>query len=78
MKLTPKQKEVKPLKLSKKHLEIFRTILFGSKGYYKPTYSDKEPATQTLINAGLIDWRTDFRGVILTEQGKEYIKTIQL
>lgn len=56
------------MKFSKKHIEIFKTIL--EKGKYKPTYSDKEPATQTLIKAGIIDWREDFRGLRFTEAGK--------
>lgn len=58
-------------KLSKKHLEIFKTI--QKKGYYKPTYSDKEPATQTLFKKGLINWRDDYRGLILTDDGREFI-----
>lgn len=63
--------EVK-FKPSKKHLAIFKRIL--ERGYYKPTYSDKEPATQTLIKKGIVDWRGDFRGVEFTELGKELVK----
>jgi hypothetical protein len=59
-------------KPSKKHLAIFKTI--AEKGYYKPTYSDKEPATVTLEKKGIVEWRGDYRGVILTEYGKELIK----
>lgn len=63
---------MKTFKPSKKHKAIFKRIL--EKGYYKPTYSDREPATQTLIKHGLVDWRGDFRGVELTEAGKVWIK----
>lgn len=56
------------MKFSKKHIAIFKTIL--EKGYYKPTYSDQEPATQTLIREGIVEWRVDFRGVHFTEVGK--------
>lgn len=59
-------------KPSKKHLAIFKRI--AEKGYYKPTYSDKEPATVTLEKKGIIEWRGDYRGVILTEYGKELVK----
>jgi hypothetical protein len=64
----------RPFKPSKKHLAIFERI--GRKGLYKPTYSDKEPATMTLERLGLIQWRDDFKGVILTEKGKEFVKTL--
>lgn len=56
------------IKLSKKHIQIIKTI--RDKGKYKPTYSDKEPATQTLIKKGIIEWRDDMRGLVLTELGK--------
>lgn len=59
-------------KPSKKHLAIFKTI--AEKGYYKPTYSDKEPATMTLEKKGIVEWRDDFRGVKLTEYGRELVK----
>lgn len=59
-------------KPSKKHLAIFKRI--AENGYYKPTYSDKEPATMTLEKKGIIRWRDDFRGVVLTEYGKELVK----
>jgi len=55
-------------KFSKKHIAIFKTIT--EKGKYKPTYSDREPATQTLIKNGLIDWRSDYKGLIFTELGQ--------
>lgn len=61
-------------KPSKKHLAIFKTI--AEKGYYKPTYSDQEPATATLIKKGIVVWRTDYRGVILTTFGEEIIRQI--
>lgn len=57
---------------SKKHLEIFKTI--AEKGYYKPTYSDHEPATKTLEKLGIVEWRDDYRGVKLTEYGKELVQ----
>ena len=59
-------------KPSKKHLAIFKRI--AEKGFYKPAYSDQEPATTTLVKKGIVEWRSDFRGVILTEFGKELIK----
>ena len=61
-------------KPSKKHLSIFKCI--SEKGYYKPAYSDREPATQTLIKKGIVDWRGDFIGVEFTEEGKVFFKTI--
>lgn len=61
-------------RFSKKHIEIFKTIL--KNGYYKPGYSDKEPATATLIKNGLVEWREDYRGVKLTENGKLIAKDI--
>ncbi len=64
-------KEFKP---SKKHLAIFKRI--AEKGYYRPTYSDQEPATLTLRKMGIIEWRRDFIGLILTDKGKEFIKTL--
>lgn len=57
------------MKFSKKHIEIFKTII--EKGWYKPTYSDQEPATRTLEKAGIIEWRGDFKGLKFTEAGKE-------
>jgi hypothetical protein len=56
---------------SKKHLEIFKKIM--EKGYYKPTYSDKEPATATLERIGIIEWRSDYKGVVFTERGKNLV-----
>jgi len=56
------------IKLSKKHRSIIQTI--KEKGSYKPTYSDQEPATKTLIKHGIIEWKSDMRGLILTELGK--------
>jgi hypothetical protein len=53
---------------SRKHRQIIKII--EEKGYYKPTYSDKEPATVTLEKMGIVKWRDDYRGVILTEFGK--------
>jgi hypothetical protein len=54
---------------SKKHKEIVTTILM--KGKYKPAYSDQEPATQTLIKKGIVEWKEDFSGVVLTEWGQK-------
>lgn len=62
------------MKLTKKHFQIFDTI--AEKGYYKPTYSDQEPATQKLIKEGIIDWRDDFKGVILTPYGKKFVSEL--
>jgi hypothetical protein len=62
---------VNDFKPSKKHLAIFKTI--AEKGFYKPTYSDKEPATVTLEKKGIVEWRGDYKGVVLTEYGKELI-----
>jgi len=56
------------MKISEKHRKIIRTI--WEKGKYRPTYSDKEPATMTLIKHGIIEWRDDFRGLILTDFGR--------
>lgn len=61
-------------KPSQKHLHIFKTI--SEKGYYKPTYSDQEPATKTLIKHGIAEWRTDWRGIKLTEYGKEVVNNL--
>lgn len=60
------------MKFSKKHIAIFETII--ADGYYKPTYSDREPATQTLIRNGFVDWRGDFRGVVFTKLGEIEIR----
>jgi hypothetical protein len=60
------------LKLSRKHIQIINTI--REKGKYRPTYSDQEPATKTLIKHGIIEWTEDMRGLVLTEAGKS-IKT---
>jgi len=65
-------KEKLKFKPSQKHLQIFRTIF--EKGYYRPVYSDKEPATMTLIKNGIIDWRNDYKGLIFTDYGKKIIK----
>lgn len=59
-------------KFSSKHLAIFETI--SKKGYYKPVYSDQEPALKTLENLGFIEWKPDFTGVVFTEYGKNYVK----
>jgi hypothetical protein len=56
-------------KFSKKHIQIFKRIL--DKGKYKPTYNDHEPATQTLIKNGIIDWNASFSGLVFTEMGKQ-------
>ncbi len=56
---------------SKKHLAIFKTII--EKGFYKPSSSDQEPSTKTLINNKIVEWRDDYRGVIFTEEGKELV-----
>jgi hypothetical protein len=56
------------IKLSKKHKQIISKI--REKGRYKPTYSDQEPATKTLIKNGIIEWKPDFTGFILTDFGK--------
>lgn len=60
--------EDKNIKLSPKHKQIIRTII--KNGKYKPTYSDQEPATKTLVKRGIIIWRDDMTGLILTELGK--------
>lgn len=57
------------MKYSKKHIAIIETIL--KHGKYKPTYSDREPATQTLIKAEIIEWNGSFTGLVLTTLGKE-------
>jgi hypothetical protein len=62
----------KKFKPSKKHLSIFKRI--AENGYYKPAYSDQEPATATLEKKGIVEWRGDFIGVILTEYGKELVE----
>jgi hypothetical protein len=54
-------------KLKWKHAQIVKKIV--ENGVYKPTYSDQEPATQTLIKHGLVQWKSDFSGVVLTELG---------
>jgi len=66
----------KIFKPSKKHLAIFKRI--EDKGYYRPTYSDKEPATTTLLNKGIVEWREDYRGVKLTEYGKTFVNQLTL
>lgn len=58
-------------KPSKKHLSILKTI--SEKGYYKPAYSDQEPATQTLLKNGIAEWKEDYKGIILTEAGKQFV-----
>lgn len=62
-------KKFKMKKFSQKHIKIFLTI--AEKGKYKPTYSDQEPATKTLINNGYIEWRYDWRGLKFTKKGKQ-------
>lgn len=61
-------------KFSKKHIAIIKCIL--EKGYYKPAYSDHEPATKTLEKNDIVRWRDDYRGVVLTEKGKQIANTI--
>lgn len=63
------------MKFSKKHIQIFKTII--EKGKYKPAYNDREPATQTLIKNGLIEWNQSYIGLVFTEKGKELSKTIK-
>lgn len=58
----------KKIKLGDKHKKIIATI--REKGKYKPAYSDQEPATQTLLKLGIVEWRGDFKGVILTPFGE--------
>lgn len=58
-------------KPSRKHLQIFQKI--KEKGYYKPTYSDQEPATTTLIKQGIVEWRQDFKGVEFTAYGIQLV-----
>jgi hypothetical protein len=55
------------INLKWKHIQIVKTIV--AEGKYKPTYSDQEPATKTLIKHGLVKWKSDYSGVILTELG---------
>lgn len=62
---------MKKFKLSDKHLQIFEKI--REKGFYKPTYSDQEPATTTLIKQNIVEWRDDWRGVKFTDFGKEFV-----
>lgn len=62
-------------KISKKHRAIFDTIT--KTGYYRPGYSDQEPATATLIKQGILEWRKDFRGVEFTEYGKQFINQLK-
>lgn len=61
-------------KISKKHFKIFKEI--NKKGYYKPTYSDQEPATKTLIKNNIIEWRSDYKGLIFTNYGKEFVDNL--
>lgn len=62
------------MKYSDKHRQIVKTIL--EKGKYKPTYSDQEPATMTLIKQNIVEWNGSFTGVILTENGKQKVNEI--
>jgi hypothetical protein len=62
-------------KLSKKHIEIFETI--KRKGWYKPGYSDQEPATKTLLKNGIIEWRVDYRALVFTKDAEAKIKAIK-
>ena len=57
------------VKLKWKHISIIKTIV--AKGKYKPAYSDQEPATKTLIKLGLVEWKDDFSGVVLTQLGEK-------
>lgn len=57
------------MKFSRKHIEIVAKIV--KNGKYKPTYSDQEPATQTLIKRGIVEWNGSFTGVVLTEYGNQ-------
>jgi hypothetical protein len=57
------------VKLKRKHIVIVKTIV--EKGKYKPTYSDQEPATKTLIKLGLVEWKSDYSGVVLTDLGEK-------
>lgn len=66
------QSTLKNFKPKQKHLQIFRVISID--GRYVPASSDKEPALVTLQNLGLVEWREDYRGVHLTELGKEVVK----
>lgn len=61
-------------KPSKKHLQIFNTI--SEKGFYRPRFSDQEPATKNLEKLGVIEWRNDYKGVILTEYGKTIVQQL--
>lgn len=63
---------MKKFKPSKKHFKIFKTII--TNGFYKPAYSDQEPATQTLLKEAIIEWRGDYRGLIFTEHGKKVVE----
>lgn len=56
------------VKLKWKHIQIIKTIV--EKGKYKPASSDQEPATKTLIKLGLVSWKDDYSGVVLTELGE--------
>lgn len=71
-----KDKQIREIKFkpSKKHLAIFKTI--AEKGYYRPAYSDHEPATRTLLTKEIVEWRSDYRGVKLTEYGKKLVASI--
>ena len=60
------------MKFSKKHIKIINTI--RETGKYRPTYSDHEPATKTLLKKNIIEWLPDYSGLRLTEYGK----TIQI
>lgn len=62
------------MKFSPKHQQIIQTIL--EKGKYKPTYSDQEPATCTLMKRNIIQWNGSFTGLILTEYGKTIAHSI--
>lgn len=62
------------IKFSEKHKQIVKTIL--ENGKYKPTYSDHEPATTTLIKRNIVEWNGSFTGVILTEYGKSIVNDI--
>lgn len=62
----------KTFKPSSKHLDIFKTI--KTKGMYKPTYSDQEPATKTLLDKGIVVWRDDYKGVRFTDYGKQLVE----
>lgn len=58
-------------RISEKILSIFNTI--AEKGFYCPPYGDQEPASKTLLEHGICEWRKDFKGIHLTDKGKELI-----